>query len=72
MIHPLPPTRQTCPLLSSDPRPSGCENISGWPGLLRVRTGNYRVVYEVQDKRLLVLVVVIGDRRDIYQRLKDL
>lgn len=58
--------------LISDPRPPGCENISGWPGLHRVRTGNYRAIYEVQDTQLLVLVVLIGDRRDIYQRLKDL
>lgn len=37
-------------------------------GLRRIRIGNYRVVYEVQDQRLVVLVVRIGHRRDAYHR----
>lgn len=55
-------------LLAEQPRPSGAKKLVGGNGEWRVRTGDYRVVYEVRDDVLLVLVVAIGDRRDIYQR----
>ncbi len=55
-------------LLAEQPRPSGAKKLVGGDGEWRVRTGDYRVVYEVRDDVLLVLVVAIGDRRDIYQR----
>jgi mRNA interferase RelE/StbE len=52
--------------LADDPRPSGCEKLSGLERY-RVRQGVYRIVYEVLDQRLIVLVVKIGHRRDIYR-----
>ncbi len=53
--------------LADDPRPSGCEKLSGLERY-RLRQGSYRIVYEIEDARLIVLVVKVGHRRDIYRR----
>jgi mRNA interferase RelE/StbE len=55
-------------LLAEHPRPSGAKKLVGGDGEWRVRTGDYRIVYEVHDDVLLILVVAVGHRRDIYQR----
>ncbi|MFZ1409913.1 MAG: type II toxin-antitoxin system RelE/ParE family toxin [Micropruina sp.] len=55
-------------LLASEPRPNGAKKLVGGEGEMRVRTGDYRIVYEVHDRVLLVLVVAVGHRRDIYER----
>lgn len=55
--------------LSETPRPSGCAKLKG-EDLYRVRAGGYRIVYQIQDKKLVVLVVRVGDRRDVYRKLK--
>jgi mRNA interferase RelE/StbE len=55
-------------LLAEHPRPQGARKLVGGDGGWRVRTGDYRIVYEIQDGVLLVLVVAVGHRRDIYQR----
>lgn len=55
-------------LLATEPRPSGAKKLVCGDGEWRVRTGDYRIVYEFQDNVLLVLVVAVGHRRDIYQR----
>lgn len=55
-------------LLAEHPRPQGAKKLVGGDGEWRVRTGDYRIVYEVHDDVLLVLVVAVGHRRDIYQR----
>ncbi len=55
--------------LASSPRPSGCEKLGGVDNLYRVRVGDYRIVYQVSDEVLLVLVVTIGHRGDVYRRL---
>ena len=52
--------------LSVDPRPPGCEKLSGHD-LYRVRQGNYRVLYTVQDANLLVVINSIGHRREVYR-----
>lgn len=54
-------------LLSDEPRPSGAKKLVGGAGEWRVRTGDYRIVYEIQDAVLLVLVLAVGHRRDIYR-----
>jgi mRNA interferase RelE/StbE len=54
-------------LLAGDPRPVGCEKLSSQERY-RVRQGVYRIVYEIQDQRLLVLIVKIGHRRDVQRR----
>jgi mRNA interferase RelE/StbE len=54
-------------LLAQDPRPPGARALQGRPGL-RVRVGDYRIVYTVQDDVLLVVVVRLGHRRDVYEQ----
>lgn len=58
---------ETIDRLSNDPRPDGVMKLSGEGNLYRVRSGDYRVVYRIEDGRLLVLVVKIGHRREIYR-----
>ena len=53
-------------LLAGQPRPAGAKKLVGGDGEWRVRTGDYRVVYEIRDD--VLLVVAVGHRRDIYQR----
>ena len=53
--------------LADEPRPAGCEKLSGSDDRYRVRQGRYRVVYEVDDAALTVTVVKIGHRRDVYR-----
>ncbi|MEO5608439.1 MAG: type II toxin-antitoxin system RelE/ParE family toxin [Ornithinibacter sp.] len=55
-------------LLGEQPRPSGAKKLVGGVGEWRARTGDYRIVYEIHDDVLLVLVVAVGRRRDIYRR----
>ncbi len=55
-------------LLATEPRPPAATQLVGGAGEWRVRTGDYRIVYEIQDDRLLVLVLSAGHRREIYQR----
>jgi mRNA interferase RelE/StbE len=55
-------------LLATDPRPPSATRLVGGGGEWRVRTGDYRIVYEIEDGRLLVLVLSVGHRREIYQR----
>lgn len=59
--------RAAIDLLADSPRPPGCVAMVGEPHAYRVRTGDYRIVYEVFDDRLLVQVVRAGHRRDIYR-----
>jgi mRNA interferase RelE/StbE len=54
-------------ILADQPRPSGSKKLSGEDNLYRIRTGDYRIVYQIQDKQLVVLIVRIGHRRDIYR-----
>lgn len=53
-------------LLAQDPRPPGARALQGRPGL-RVRVGDYRIVYTIQDDVLLVIVVTLGNRREVYR-----
>ena len=54
--------------LREDPRPSGARMLTGIHGVLRIRVaGDYRVLYTVDDDRLVVLVVDSGHRREIYR-----
>ena len=55
-------------LLATEPRPPAATQLVGGAGEWRVRTGDYRIVYEIEDERLLVLVLSAGHRREIYQR----
>ena len=53
-------------VLANDPRPPGSKKLSGRPAW-RIRMGTYRVIYEVHDQQLLVLVVAVGHRREVYR-----
>ena len=53
--------------LADDPRPAGCEKLSGQERY-RIRQGIYRIVYAIEDARLVVTVVKVGHRRDVYER----
>ena len=55
-------------LLAVEPRPPAATQLVGGSGEWRVRTGNYRIVYEINDNDLLVLVLRMGHRREIYDR----
>jgi mRNA interferase RelE/StbE len=52
--------------LGTDPRPMGCEKLTG-EELYRIRQGNYRVVYSIQDNELTVWVIKVGHRKDVYR-----
>ncbi len=54
--------------LTTNPRPPGAIAIQGGAGLLRIRVGDYRIIYTVEDAARTVLVVTIGHRRDVYRR----
>jgi mRNA interferase RelE/StbE len=54
--------------LASDPRPHGCEKLSGKHARYRIRQGPFRVLHEIQDDQLVVFVVKVADRREVYQR----
>ena len=55
--------------LMENPRPPGCEKLKAKPSgdLYRIRTGDYRVVYQIKDSKLIILVVTIGHRSDVYR-----
>jgi mRNA interferase RelE/StbE len=53
--------------LAENPRPMGAEKLEGMKELYRVRSGNYRIIYAIEDEALKVLVVSIGDRKDVYR-----
>ena len=53
--------------LATDPRPPGARALKDRPGYLRVRVGDYRIIYTIEDDVLRVLVVRVGHRRDVYR-----
>jgi len=55
--------------LADNPRPAGCVKLSGAPKLWRIRSGVYRIVYQIQDQRLVVTIVRVGHRREVYRGL---
>lgn len=56
--------------LGRDPRPSNCEPIRGGePGTVRIRVGDYRIIYQIRDDVLVVLVLKVAHRRDVYRDL---
>ena len=59
--------RRKIDTLAVSPRPKGSEKLSGADQLYRIRVGDYRVVYAIQDARLVVLVVKVGHRREVYR-----
>lgn len=56
--------------LAEEPRPSAGKPLTGVPGIWRIRVGGYRVCYTVNDGELVILVVTISTRDDVYQMLR--
>lgn len=55
-------------LLATDPRPASATPLVGGGGEWRVRTGDYRISYEIHDQVLLILVLGVGHRREVYRK----
>jgi mRNA interferase RelE/StbE len=53
--------------LTQEPRPPGVIKLQGDEDLYRIRVGDYRIIYTIQDDILVVLVVTVGHRRDVYR-----
>jgi len=53
--------------LAEDPRPRGAKKLSGYDDVLRIRVGRFRVLYSVAQRRLVILILKIGHRRDVYR-----
>ena len=53
--------------LGAEPRPRGCRKLRAYDDIYRVRTGVFRILYSVEDDRLLVLVLKVGHRKGIYR-----
>jgi mRNA interferase RelE/StbE len=56
--------------LGEEPRHSGCTPLRGYADVWRLRVGNYRICYRIEDDRLVVLVVTISTRDDVYEILR--
>jgi len=50
------------------PRPFGCEKLKGSKSSYRIRVGDYRIIYTIYDKKLIISVIKVGHRRDIYKK----
>ena len=55
--------------LQNNPRPAGCKKLKGYKNLWRIRIGEYRIIYAIEEVILLVDVREIGHRKDIYDQL---
>lgn len=53
--------------LAENPRPAGVEKLSGKEHIYRIRSGDYRIIYHIQDKILHILVLKVGHRREVYR-----
>jgi mRNA interferase RelE/StbE len=55
--------------LAADPRPPGTEPLRGYSPWLRVRAGDYRIIYAIDDQARVVTVASVGHRREVYRHL---
>ena len=55
--------------LTDNPRPADAVKLSGYKDYFRIRVGDYRIVYRIQDDRLVVLIIRVGARGDVYKNL---
>jgi mRNA interferase RelE/StbE len=67
----LPLIAEKIDLLAAEPRPHGCEKLSGYDNLYRVRVGDHRIVYGVEDRLVVVVVIKVGNRAEVYQRIRE-
>jgi mRNA interferase RelE/StbE len=55
--------------LSENPRPEGIKKLSGYKDYYRLRVGDYRIVYSIRDVILMILIIKIAPRKNVYQKL---
>ena len=60
---------KTINFLEKTPRPKGCKKLKGNENLYRIQQGDYRIIYQVQDSVLIILIVIVGHRKMIYRKL---
>ena len=54
--------------LAEDPKPGGCKKLYDKQKIYRIRWGNHRIIYQIKNQKLIVLVLHIGHRRDVYEK----
>ncbi|MEO8861462.1 MAG: type II toxin-antitoxin system RelE/ParE family toxin [Ginsengibacter sp.] len=64
----LPAIRDSIASLAANPRPTGYKKLKGI-NAYRIRSGNYRIIYEIHDNIVTIVVIDVGHRREIYRRL---
>ncbi len=65
----LPKVLERIEALAENPRPAGAEKLAGVE-LWRIRQGDYRIVYSIEDNVLTIWIVKVGHRRDVYRKIK--
>lgn len=53
--------------LATTPRPAGCRKLEGDDDLWRIRVGDHRIIYSIDDGALIIVVITLGNRRDVYR-----
>jgi mRNA interferase RelE/StbE len=53
--------------LSNEPRPRGCRKLQGYDDVYRMRVGTFRVIYSIEARRLLIIILKVGHRKDVYR-----
>lgn len=59
--------REAIDKLGQNPRPGSSTKLVGSSSLWRLKVGAYRVIYDIQDKKLVVIIIKVGNRKDIYR-----
>lgn len=59
--------RDAIEALSKEPRPSGALQLTGGAGEYRIRVGDYRIIYDIEDHRLVILILRVAHRREVYR-----
>lgn len=55
--------------LAKNPRANNCKPLKGFTGIWRLRVGDYRVIYQIRDSELVILIVEVGHRKEVYRGL---
>ncbi len=66
----IPKIIEAAESLAENPFPNGYVKLTGSEFTYRIRVRNYRIIYEVHDKEILILIVKVGHRKDVYQRMR--
>ncbi len=59
-------------ILAQNPRPQNSKLLDSTRQIYRVRSGNYRIIYQIRDRKLLVIIAKVADRKNIYKNLPSL